>query len=124
MRKLTFGFVLACCTLLGGNSPAERAMQQAQSKIAKSPDKAEGHRALAMALARRARETANTQFYDQALKALEDADKLDPGRLENKKVKCWVLLGKHEFAAALELAREINKKNPDDVMTYGLLADA
>jgi len=34
------------------------------------------------------------------------------------------LLGKHEFAAALEEATKLNKKIPDDVMIYGFLTDA
>jgi len=36
----------------------------------------------------------------------------------------WLLLGKHEFAAAREEARKLNKKMPDDVMVYGFLTDA
>jgi hypothetical protein len=35
-----------------------------------------------------------------------------------------LLLGKHEFAAALDEATRLNKKIPDDVMIYGFLTDA
>ena len=38
--------------------------------------------------------------------------------------RVWLLLGKHEFAAALEAATELNRKLPDDVMLYGFLTDA
>ena len=38
--------------------------------------------------------------------------------------RVWLLLGKHEFAAALEAAKELNRKLPDDVMLYGFLTDA
>ena len=36
----------------------------------------------------------------------------------------WLLLGKHEFAAALEEAKKLNQRTPDDVMVYGFLTDA
>ena len=39
-------------------------------------------------------------------------------------MRVWVLLGKHEFAAALELARALNKQMPDDLLVYGFLTDA
>ena len=39
-------------------------------------------------------------------------------------MRVWVLLGKHQFAAALELARSLNKEIPDDVQVYGFLTDA
>ena len=35
-----------------------------------------------------------------------------------------ILLGRKEFTKALELATALNKKMPDDVMVYGLVADA
>jgi tetratricopeptide (TPR) repeat protein len=107
-----------------GSTPAERAIEQATQAVAKSPDNADPLRALAMALARRARETADTSYYDRAHDVLNKADKLEPGSFENQKIRAWLLLGKHEFAEALKLARELNKKVPDDVMVYGLLADA
>ena len=39
-------------------------------------------------------------------------------------MRVWVLLGKHQFAAALDLARALNKQIPDDVQVYGFLTDA
>ena len=35
-----------------------------------------------------------------------------------------MLLGEHEYPAALEAAKALNKRVPDDVMVYGLLTDA
>ena len=35
-----------------------------------------------------------------------------------------ILLGRKEFTKALELATALNKKTPDDVLVYGLVADA
>jgi tetratricopeptide (TPR) repeat protein len=36
----------------------------------------------------------------------------------------WVLLGRHEFARAGDEAEALNRRVPDDVLVYGLLADA
>ncbi len=35
-----------------------------------------------------------------------------------------ILLGEHDFPAALDAAKGLNKRVPDDVMVYGLLTDA
>jgi tetratricopeptide (TPR) repeat protein len=43
---------------------------------------------------------------------------------ETKKIQVSVLLGEHEYPAALEAAQALNKRVPDDVMVYGLLTDA
>jgi tetratricopeptide (TPR) repeat protein len=40
------------------------------------------------------------------------------------KVRTRVLLGRHEYASALELATKLNKKTPDDIAVYGYLAEA
>jgi tetratricopeptide (TPR) repeat protein len=105
-------------------SPAERKIAAARELIAQHPSKAQGYNDLAMALARRARETADPSHYDQAEKALAQSRKLAPGNLETDRIDVWILLGKHEFARALEKAQALNRKVPDDVMTYGMLVDA
>src|SRR6185295_5158440 len=51
-------------------SPAERKVEEARRLIAKDPAGCKGHAALAMALARRARETSDAAFYVQADQAL------------------------------------------------------
>jgi tetratricopeptide (TPR) repeat protein len=105
-------------------TPAERAIAQARAAIAKDPRRAEAYNSLAMALARRARETADPANYAEAEAALETSFELDPDNFEGLKVRTWVLLGKHEFAEALKLAQALNKRMPDDEMVYGLLVDA
>jgi tetratricopeptide (TPR) repeat protein len=105
-------------------SPAERKIAAARELITRNPSKAQGYNDLAMALARRARETADPSHYDQAAKALAESRKLSPDNLETERIDVWILLGKHEFARALEKAQALNRKVPDDVMTYGMLVDA
>ena len=67
---------------------------------------------------------SDTDFYVQADAALLKALELDPANFESQKIRAWVLLGKHEFAAAREAARTLNRRMPDDTMVYGLLTDA
>jgi tetratricopeptide (TPR) repeat protein len=105
-------------------SPAERAIVQARKAIEKKPTQYEGYNQLAMALARRARETSNVNFYAQAEDALKSSLELSPDNLDAQKIRVWLLLGRHEFADALEEAKALNKRIPDDVLVYGFLADA
>ncbi len=105
-------------------SPAENSIRKAQAELVKHPGHAPYLNALAMAYARRARETSDTAFYGKAEETLNSSLAVAPGNLEALKVRAWLLLGRHEFAQALELATKLNKQNPDDVSLYGYLADA
>ena len=105
-------------------SPAERSIASAQKQIEKKPTQCAGYNQLAMALARRARETSDVKFYALAEDALKKSLELAPGNLDGEKVHVWLLLGKHEFAAALDVAKALNKRVPDDVLVYGFLTDA
>jgi len=105
-------------------SPAQRSVAQAEKLIAKNSKDFEAYNALALALSRRARETSDVMFYTQAEEALQRSFEISPGNFDGEKIRVWLLLGKHEFAAALEAAQKLNKKMPDDVMLYGFLTDA
>src|SRR5690242_12152238 len=105
-------------------SPAQQSMATAQKEIAKKPALYSGYNQLAIALSRRARETSDVGFYTQAEEALKKSFELSPNNLEGEKIRVWLLLGRHEFPAALEAAQILNKRVPDDVLVYGLLTDA
>ena len=105
-------------------SPAEISIRKAQAEIAKQPGHAPYYNALAMAYARRAREISDTAFYDKAEETLKKSLELAPANYEALKTRAWLMLGRHEFAQALELATKLNKQNPDDLTVYGYLADA
>lgn len=47
-----------------------------------------------------------------------------PNNFDTEKARISILLGEHEFPAALEAAKALNKTVPDDVVVYGLLTDA
>jgi tetratricopeptide (TPR) repeat protein len=105
-------------------SPAELAIAQATKLIGKNPKDFEAYNALALAMSRRAREMSDVRFYAQGEEALHQSFEISPDNFDGKRIQVWLLLGKHEFASALEEAKKLNKKAPDDVMVYGFLTDA
>ena len=105
-------------------SPAEVSIRKAQALIQQKPDHVPYYNALAMAYARRARETSDVAFYQKAEDTLTKSFELSPNNIEGMKVRAWLLLGRHEFAKALEVASTLNKQTPDDVTVYGYLVDA
>src|SRR5580704_5658297 len=105
-------------------SPAEQSMAVARKLIDKNPKNYEAYNALALALSRRARETSDVSFYSQAEAALQKSFEISPANFDGERIHVWLLLGKHEFAAALDAAKKLNQKMPDDVMLYGFLDDA
>jgi tetratricopeptide (TPR) repeat protein len=107
-----------------GLSPAQRQIARARARVERAPTRVEGYDELALALARRARETADPAYYAEAEKAAEKALALSPADLPARKVRVWTRLGRHEFAAALEEARALNREVPDDLQVYGFLVDA
>jgi tetratricopeptide (TPR) repeat protein len=106
------------------SSPAERSIAEARKAIEKKPAQFSAYNQLAIALSRRARETSDVTFYAQAEDAVKESLALAPSNLEAEKIGVWLLLGRHEFAAALAAATELNKRVPDDVLVYGFLTDA
>lgn len=105
-------------------TPAEMAIEKAQAAIAANPNHAPNYNVLAMAYARRARETSDPRYYGKAEETLERALAIAPDNYEALKTRAWLQLGRHEFAKALETASRLNKRAPDDVMVYGYLVDA
>ena len=105
-------------------TPAERSIAQAQEAVKQNPKQPDGYNALSLALSRRARETSNPNYYEQAEEAVRKSLEVAPANLGALKARAWLLLGKHEFAQARQVALELNKRMPDDVLVYGFLTDA
>jgi len=135
MKKLLALIALALATALSSAqpaplalepqlSPAQRSIAVAQRVLTKNPKDFEAYNALALALSRRARETSDVTFYTQAEEALQKSFAISPDNFDGRRTEVWLLLGKHEFGAALEEAKKLVKKMPDDVMIYGFLTDA
>jgi len=128
MHKLYCGFIIGAVTMLAQTAPAltpaQIGIQKAEAQIAKQPDHFAYYNALAMAYARRARETSDVTYYTKAEDTLKQSFKLSPDNFEALKTQAWLLLGRHEFAKARAVAIRLNKMNADDVTVYGYLADA
>jgi tetratricopeptide (TPR) repeat protein len=131
MTKTEICFALIFCSSWaaqppapGTASPAELSIRKTEEEIAKKPDHYPYYNALAMAYARRARETSDVTFYGKAEQTLQQSFAIAPDNYEGLKVKTWLSLGRHEFAKALETANSLNRKMPDDITVYGYLVDA
>jgi tetratricopeptide (TPR) repeat protein len=105
-------------------SPAEQRIAQASAAIAADPSRAELYAELALALARRARETGDPGWYARAEEAIEEGKQRDPDNFAAERAAVWILLGRHEFAQALERAQRLNRRVPDDLLPYAFLVDA
>jgi tetratricopeptide (TPR) repeat protein len=101
-----------------------RAVSSAREMVTKNPTDASSYIALGFALCHLGQETSDVSIYSEADEALGRALQVSPDNFEARKAQVCVLLGRHEFARARELAVVLNKRIPDDVMVYGLLVDA
>jgi tetratricopeptide (TPR) repeat protein len=105
-------------------SPAQRSIAAAQSTIREKPSEYTSYNSLASALIQRARETDDSSYYIQAEETLNKSLQLSSNNFETEKIRVSILLGEHDYATALNSAKLLNQKTPDDVLVYGLLADA
>ena len=130
MKRLMRSSIAVAIVVLGISaaaqtpSPAEQRIAAASRSVAANPGQPDGYNELALAFARRARETSDHAYYVKAEEAIVKALALSPDNYESLKMRTWVLLGQHEFARALELATALNKRSPDDLLVYGFLTDA
>lgn len=106
------------------STPAQLKIAWAQAAIKSHADHCQPYNDLAVAYVRRARETGDDSNYGLAELALEKSFQITPDNLEGQKARLMILLGRGDFTRALELAKALNKKTPDDVLVYGMIADA
>jgi tetratricopeptide (TPR) repeat protein len=106
------------------STPAQQRISWAEAAIKAHPDHSQPYNDLAVAYVQRVRETADVGFYAQAETVLQKSFQIAPDNLEGQKARLMILLGRGEFGQALGLAKALNKKTPDDVLLYGLVADA
>ena len=104
-------------------SPAELRIEHTLDAIATQPARFQHYNALALGLARRARETADPEFYARAHGALDVSLALSPDNFVARRTRAWVFLGQHRFEEGLALAAELQRAVPDDLLLYGFLVD-
>jgi tetratricopeptide (TPR) repeat protein len=105
-------------------SLASQSITGARKAISKKPTEASGYNQLASSLVRRAQETSDGSFYAQAEDAVKKSLEIAPDNFDAQKIQASILLGEHDYPAALQIAKALNKRVPDDVAVYGLLTDA
>lgn len=105
-------------------TPAQRRIDALEKTLKAQGDQPRILADLAMAYARRARESANPDFYEKGMAAAKRAQQIAQGDFEAEKAVTWILLGQHEFQQAYDKARALNKRMPDDLQVYGMLVDA
>jgi len=111
-------------TAVQEQTPAQLRIAAARQQVGADPKKVQAYNELATAYLRRARETANPKYFEDADDALAEGLKLDSSDFQLQKTQVALMLGRHQFAQALESAKALNHHVPDDVMTYGYLAEA
>ena len=105
-------------------TPAEAHVARALRMVAEHPAQPGGYDELALGLSRRARESADPEYYQKAMDALGVSRHLDPDGYRARKVRAWVLLGQHRFREALEVGNALISQVPDDLQLYCILVDA
>lgn len=105
-------------------TPAEQRIAVAQRQVAANPGKANPFEDLGIAYLRRARETDDSRFLAEAEQAFTQGLKIDPTDFQLQKEQVALMLARHQYAAAKDKATALNRRTPDDVMTYGYLSEA
>jgi tetratricopeptide (TPR) repeat protein len=115
--------VTAPAVCLSAPLPAQEKVEAARRAVTAGAGY-QSHHDLARALIQLARDSGDASHYAEAQRALAEAALLVPGNLETESIAVAILLGKREFGAALERARALNRKVPDDLAVYGHIVDA
>ena len=105
-------------------TPAQRQIRGAQRQVDANPERANLYNELALAYIHRAREADDMAYLENADKALVRGLRIDASDFQLQRTQVAVMLARHQYSAAEEKARILNKHTPDDVMTYGYLAEA
>jgi tetratricopeptide (TPR) repeat protein len=118
--------VIASSTLTHNRAetPADKAIREAESAVAVRPRLSVGYTALATAYMRKSRESGDASYYGRAEAAVREALTLAPDSVDALRTLAWVQTGKHEFREALVTAEQLLERQPHDPLVYGLLGDA
>jgi tetratricopeptide (TPR) repeat protein len=105
-------------------SPAQRRIDAAKLVLQKQPSRYQAYNELAIALVRRARETGDGRYEQQAEHAIEISVRIQPQNFEGKQAHVFVLLGERKYQQALAEAQALNRATPDALLVWGYMAEA
>ncbi len=114
---------LAIVAAPNAKTPAQLAMEHAQTGVDANPTLADERARLALAQLRRARETGDPMFVAAADETVKQALAQTPTNFSSNKAAVAILLARHEYAGAVAAANALNKRVPDDVSVYGYLVE-
>jgi tetratricopeptide (TPR) repeat protein len=106
------------------DSPAQQRIAAAKMQLKADPKKVQAYNELAIAFLRRARETADSTYLNKADDALAQGLTLDSTDFQLQRTQVALMLSRHQFIQARDRAKAINRRTPDDAMTYGYIAEA
>lgn len=110
--------------LLDTRSEGERAVQQAERRLAASPDDPQLMATLALAYLQRLRESADRADHERAVVQTERALALQPDQLDARLAAGLLALERHDFQAALEHGLRSVALAPARAAGHGVLTDA
>ncbi|MDP9245631.1 MAG: tetratricopeptide repeat protein [Chloroflexota bacterium] len=110
--------------LLDPRTDGERAIAQAQAKLANAPDDPKAAAGLAAAYLGRVRETYDPSLYAKAASLIDAAVAKAPNDPDVAVTAANLALSRHDFAAALRLAQVAQAAAPARPAVYGVLTDA
>jgi len=106
------------------DTPAQQRIAAARQQLKSDPKKVQAYNELALAFLRRARETADNSYLNAADDALAQGLTLDATDFQLQRTQVALMLSRHQFIQARDRAKAINRRTPDDAMTYGYIAEA
>jgi len=110
--------------LLDPRTDGERAIAQAQARLANAPDDPKAAAGLAAAYLARVRETYDPNLYAKAAALIDAALAKAPADPDVALTAANLALSRHDFAAALRLGQVAQAAAPNRPAVYGALTDA
>ena len=102
----------------------EDVISSTEEKVKREPGNAPANALLGQAYLQRARESGDPGYYTKAEILFERALKSQPKSIDAMLGKASLLMARHNFLDAKDLAMKAMATNPDVVATYGILTDA
>ena len=105
-------------------SSNEQVVSSMEERLKQEPGNAKANAMLGQAYLQRARESGDPGYYTKAEILFERALKAEPRSIEAMLGKASLLMARHDFHEAQDLAMRAVETNPDVVAPYGILTDA